>query len=92
MAFRISEDNLTDAVFYGTFLEVDGSGGTKSEARQQARLMLAAAELLKAAEFLIELLDLADAEIPCGWISQEERWRLDAVRGSVARLQKGVSP
>lgn len=43
MQFRVTENDLTLALFYGIPLVVSGSG-TKAEAREQAKAMLAAAD------------------------------------------------
>jgi hypothetical protein len=54
VTFTITEDDLTNAIFWGTTLEVEGSG-SKAEARQQARLMLAAEELLDCCKKLLRI-------------------------------------
>jgi hypothetical protein len=46
MPFDVTEDDLTNAIFYGSHLPSKGSG-MKADARAQARLMLAAPELLR---------------------------------------------
>ena len=68
MRFQITEDDLTAAIFDGCSLESTGSG-TRAEAREQARVMLAANKLLEScyaavgAYKALQLLD-ADKQLP----------------------------
>ena len=50
--FKITDDQLTDAIFNHTTLNASGSG-TKGEARRQARALLAGPVLLSAAKALL---------------------------------------
>lgn len=47
MKFKVTEDDLTNALFYNSSLPTEGSG-SKAEAREQARVMLAGQDLLEA--------------------------------------------
>ena len=60
MLVKLTEDNLTDALFHGATLEpTEPFAGTRVEVRQQARVMLAGERLLAACEALLELVDAA---------------------------------
>ena len=72
MQFKITEDNLANAIFYGARLNVTGNG-TKAEARQQARKMLAAGHLLIGCKVALGYIDEnedLEGECPlCGGIA-----------------------
>ena len=58
MLVKLTEDNLTDALFYGATLEpTEPFAGSKADVRRQARLMLAADGLAAVCEALIALVD-----------------------------------
>jgi len=56
MTFTVSEDDLTNALFYRSALYSDGNGN-KAQARQQARLMLASEALLAMCKQLLASYD-----------------------------------
>lgn len=90
MPFRVTEDDLTDALFHGVALTPTGAG-TKAEARRQARLMLNADTLLATCEALLA----ADGPDPRTWdnpcvasIATADAFAL--ARATVARVKGGA--
>jgi len=72
MNFDMTEDDLTNAIFYNCTLETTG-GGTKTEARQQARTMLRADRLATILELIVVRLQFVEDEaegagFPCAAI------------------------
>ena len=61
MTFNITENQLTNAIFFDIATDAPGTS-TVAEARAQARLMLAAPQLLKACRHTLDVLAAIEAE------------------------------
>ena len=79
--FVVSEDDLTDALFNSAALASSGAG-TKAEARTQARVMLAGADLLAALEALYDPVDGPCRAVRPGDWPVHDRARAALAKGS----------